>query len=127
GSKLLAEAAATMVGRVTDTVFPLRVARVEGRAIYLNRGAESSGLKVGDTLVVLSQGADIIDMDTRESLGSTEEEVGRARVTLVQPRFVKAEMEGAGTAASGMMVRRAETQASATAAPAADLPPGPRW
>lgn len=127
GSKLVATAAATMVSRITDSVFPLRVARVEGRALYLNRGEESSGLKLGDMLVVLSQGAEIIDSDTRESLGHTEEAVARARVTGVQARFVKAELDGEGTVQSGMLVRKAEAAPATPAAPAADAPTGPRW
>lgn len=126
GSRLVAEAAATMVGRITDSVFPLRVARVDGRSVYLNRGAESSNLKAGDRIVLLHQGEEIIDSDTRESLGHTEEEAGHARVSLVQPRFVKAELEGDARAQAGMLVRKA-APAPTPAPPAIDAPTGPRW
>lgn len=126
GSKLLAEAAATMVGRIADTVFPLRVAQVDGSVIYLNRGADSSGLKVGDTVSVLSPGEAVTDQDTGEVLGNTETEVARATVTQVLPRFVKAETAGGTAVKSGMLVRRAEP-ASAPRPATTDVPSGPRW
>lgn len=125
GSKLLSGAAAAMVSRITDTVFPLRVARVEGKVIYLNRGAESSGLKKGDALAVFSQGEAIIDTDTNETLGHAESDVARATVTEVLPRFVKAEITGESTVATGMLVRKADAEVAAPAA--ADTPRGPRW
>lgn len=126
GSKLLAEAAAAMVGRIADTVFPLRVAQVDGSAIYLNRGADSSGLKVGDILSVLSAGEAVTDQDTGEVLGNTETEVARATVTQVLPRFVKAETAGGTPVKSGMLVRRAEPTPAPRPA-ATDVPGGPRW
>ncbi|MGB4342721.1 MAG: CsgG/HfaB family protein [Moraxellaceae bacterium] len=125
GGKLLSGAAAAMVSRITDTVFPLRVARVEGKVIYLNRGAESSGLKKGDALAVFSQGEAIIDTDTNETLGHAETDVARATVTEVLPRFVKAEITDEATVEAGMLVRKADAAVAAPAA--ADTPRGPRW
>lgn len=125
GSKLLAEAAGTLVGRITDSVFPLRVAQVSGKTLYLNRGADSSGLKVGDVLAVIRQGDAIIDSDTGETLGHTETEVARATVTEVQARFVKADLAGDETVAAGMLVRKATAPAVPPAA--VDAPTGPRW
>jgi curli biogenesis system outer membrane secretion channel CsgG len=126
GSKLLADAATTMVSRIADTVFPLRIAQVDGATLYLNRGADSSGLKVGDQLVILSQGAAVVDQDTGESLGQTENEVGTASVTEVHARFVKALRNGDGSITPGMLVRKAA--AAPAARPAViDTPAGPRW
>lgn len=124
GSRLLAATAGTMVSRITDSVFPLRVAQASGRTLHLNRGAESSGLKAGDTLVIIRQGDAIVDQDTGETLGHTETEVGRAIVTEVQARFVKAEASTDGVS-PGMLVRKAAP--APPARPAVDTPAGPRW
>lgn len=124
GSRLLAAAAASMVSRITDSVFPLRVAQASGRTLYLNRGADSSGLKVGDTLVVIRLGDAIVDQDTGETLGQTETEVSQATVTAVQARFVKAEASTDGVG-PGMLVRKVAPAPSTR--PAADTPTGPRW
>lgn len=126
GSKLLADAASTMVSRITDAVFPLRIAQVDGKVLYLNRGADSSGLKVGDAVRVLDQGAAVIDQDTGETLGYTEADAAQAIVTDVQPRFVKVELTTGATVRPGMLVRKS----AATAAPrpeSVEVPSGPRW
>lgn len=126
GGKLLAEAAGTLVGRITDSVFPLRVAQVSGKTLYLNRGADSSGLKPGDVLAVIRQGDAIVDTDTGETLGHTETEVARVTVTDVQARFVKADITtGDEPVATGMLVRKATV--AAVPPPAVDTPTGPRW
>lgn len=126
GGKLLAEAAGTLVSRITDSVFPLRVAQVSGKTLYLNRGADSSGLKVGDVLAVIRQGDAIVDSDTGETLGHTEAEIARATVTEVQARFVKADITtGDEPVATGMLVRKATAPAVAPAT--VDAPTGPRW
>lgn len=126
GKKLIAQASQEMVTRIVGTVFPLRVAKVEGKSLYINRGNDGS-LKVGDVLVVYSQGSTIRDVDTGEELGATEEAVARATVTAVEARFTKASIDDAPEAVKdGMLVRKAEGAAAKAAAPA-ELPPGPRW
>jgi curli biogenesis system outer membrane secretion channel CsgG len=125
GKKLIAQASQEMVTRIVGSVFPLRVAKVEGKTLYINRGNDGS-LKVGDSLVVYSQGSTIRDVDTGEDLGATEEAVARATVTAVEARFTKASIDDSPEAVKdGMLVRKAEG-AAAKAAPA-ELPPGPRW
>ncbi|MDF2446618.1 MAG: penicillin-binding protein activator LpoB [Moraxellaceae bacterium] len=124
GKKLIAQAAQEMVGRIVGTVFPLRVAKSEGRTLYINRGNDGT-LKVGDALAVYSQGEAIVDQDTGEALGNTENEVARATVTAVEARFTKAELAGEATVSSGMLVKKLPADAK-PAAPA-ELPPGPRW
>lgn len=126
GSKLLADAATTMVGRIVDTVFPLRIAQVDGKMLYLNRGADSSGLKVGDRVVILNQGAVVIDQDTGETLGHAETEVTTAVIAEVQPRFVKAERVGEAVVQAGMLVRKSSA-APAIPPASVDIPSGPRW
>lgn len=124
GKKLITQAAQEMVSRIVGTVYPLRVAKVEGKTLYINRGNDGT-LKVGDVLAVYSQGDAIVDKDTGEALGNTESEVGRATVTTVEARFTKADLQDAGEARQGMRVKKPATDAKA-AAPA-ELPAGPRW
>lgn len=127
GKQLIAKASQEMVNRIINSVFPLRVAKVEGTSLYLNRGNDGT-LKVGDVLAVFSQGEAIVDQDNGETLGNTEAEVGRAIVTAVEARFtkaeIKAEIKDGAAVKNGMLVRKLPPEA----APApADLPAGPRW
>jgi curli biogenesis system outer membrane secretion channel CsgG len=125
GQKLLAQAAQEMVGRIVNTVYPVRVAKADGKTLYLNRGSDGT-LKVGDVIAVFSQGESIRDQDTGEDLGATETEVGRATVVSVEPRFTKAELLGDAAAKEGMLVRKVEgAKAAAEAKP--DVTAGPRW
>jgi len=59
---------------VWSGVFPLKIAKVTGNTVYINRGS-GVDFEVGDHLSVLAQGEGLIDPDTGESLGSAEEEV----------------------------------------------------
>lgn len=125
GKKLIAQAAQEMVSRIVGTVFPLRIAKVDGKTLYLNRGNDGT-LKAGDVLAVFSQGGSIRDMDTGEELGATENEVARATVTAVEARFTKAELlPDGGSVGEGMLVKK--LPADARPASPVDLPAGPRW
>lgn len=123
GKQLIVQAAQEMVNRITNTVYPVKVAKVDGKTVYLNRGA-GSGFKVGDTVSIYSQGDAVVDQDTREALGYTENEVTEARITAVDARFTKAELATDAAVKEGMLVKPA---AAEKAAAPADLPAGPRW
>ena len=122
--QLVAQAAQEMVTRIVNTVYPLRVARVDGKTLYLNRGNDGS-LKVGDRLAVYSQGEAITDQDTGEVLGNTEQEVAQAVVTAVEARFSKAELQNDASVQPGMLVK--PRPAEAPAAVPVDVTAGPRW
>lgn len=124
GRQLLAQAAQEMVTRIINTVYPLRVAKVDGKTLYLNRGNDGS-LKVGDRLAVFSQGEAITDQDTGEVLGNTEQAVAQAVVTAVEARFSKAELQNDATVQQGMLVK--PLPAAAPAAAPVDVTAGPRW
>lgn len=127
GKKLIAQATQEMVTRIVGTVFPLRVAKIDGKTLYINRGNDGS-LKVGDALVIYSQGATLRDADTGEDLGNTEAEVARATVTTVEARFTKADVDGdAAPVKDGMLVKKDASAAAAKPAAQAELPAGPRW
>ncbi len=57
-----------------------KVVMMKGAGVIINSGKEG-GVKVGDVFVVVRKGEDLIDPDTGESLGSSEEELGVIQVT----------------------------------------------
>lgn len=122
GKNLISQAAQEMVSRITNAVYPVKVAKVDGKTLYLNRGADGN-LKKGDLLSIYSQGDAVTDQDTGEVLGNTENPVAQAVVTSVEARFTKAELQDEAAVKEGMLVKKLPP---AKAAPA-ELPPGPRW
>lgn len=125
--RLITDTARVAVARVMDAVFPLKVVKIDGRSLYLNRGAEVSGLKLGDSVNVLKPGDAMTDPDTGESLGQTEQVAATAKVVEIQPRFTRIELEGdAGGVSEGMLVRR-QDGTPARAAPASLPTTGPAW
>lgn len=100
-----------IVNGIVEGVFPLKIIKVEGGKVYINRGAGVS-FKVGDVLTVLTQGDGLVDPDTGESLGSAEEEVGRVEVDGIQKKFSTAKiLTGAGQIKEGAIVRLGEQEA----------------
>lgn len=82
-----------------------RVARVDGKQIYLNIGA-SSGVKVGDKFSIFEAGEPIIDPATGANLGSAEKRTGTCTVTDVQDKFSIATLDGASTASVKSIIRK---------------------
>jgi TolB-like protein len=94
-----------IVNGVVEGVFPLKIVKIMGDKVYINRGTGVS-FKVGDILAVLSQGEGLIDPDTGESLGSAEEEIGRVEVVTIQKKFSTAKiLSGAGKIKKDAIVR----------------------
>ncbi|MGH8492775.1 MAG: CsgG/HfaB family protein [Moraxellaceae bacterium] len=122
GKDLISLASQEMVSRITNAVYPVKISKVDGKTLYLNRGADGN-LKVGDLLSVYSQGEAVTDQDTGEVLGNTENEVAKAKVISVEARFTKAELQNDASAKEGMLVKKLPPEKAAPA----ELPPGPRW
>jgi len=94
-----------IVNGIVEGVFPLKVIKVEGDKVYINRG-DGVAFKVGDTLSVVTLGEGLLDPDTGEVLGSAEEVVGTVEVTDIQNKFSVAKVvTGAGKIAKGAVVR----------------------
>ena len=94
-----------IVNGIVEGVFPLKIIKITGNKVYINRGAGVS-FKVGDTLTVMSQGEGLVDPDTGESLGSAEEVVGQVEVDAIQKKFSTAKIvSGAGQIKKGAIVR----------------------
>jgi len=80
-----------IVNSVVDGVFPVKVMKVTGNEIYLNRGTGAPFSK-GSVLVIYVEGEQLVDPDTGEKLGSTEIEVGKIKITEILQKFSKAEL-----------------------------------
>ena len=94
-----------IVNGIVEGVFPLKIIKITGNNVYINRGAGVS-FKVGDSLAVMAQGEGLVDPGTGESLGSAEEEVGRVEVDAIQKKFSTAKIvSGAGQIKVGGIVR----------------------
>ncbi len=122
GKDLIAQASQEMVSRITNAVYPVKVAKIDGKTLYLNRGADGN-LKVGDLLSIYSLGEAVTDQDNGELLGNTENPVAQAIVISIEARFTKAELQGEASVQEGMLVKKLTP---AKPVPA-ELPPGPRW
>jgi curli biogenesis system outer membrane secretion channel CsgG len=87
-SRSLAEKIAV---HVADVIFPIKVLIKGDNEITINRG-DGAGVAVGDTFNVFALGKEMIDPDTKESLGRQEVKVGQVKITEVDPKFSKAQI-----------------------------------
>lgn len=76
---------------VTDVIFPMKVLIKNDKEVTINRG-EGAGVTVGDTFNVFALGKQLIDPDTGEKLGNQEVNVGKVKITEVDPKFSKAQV-----------------------------------
>lgn len=90
-TKMAKDVSAQMADQLVDAVFPMKVLNAQGKQVWINRGKDG-GLKIGDELKVFRPGIDLIDPDTGEFLGSSEMEIGKIKVTRVNPKFTIAEI-----------------------------------
>ena len=73
----LTKAMVNMMKQLESQPWKGKIAKVSGNQLYINAGMKT-GLKVGDKLDVYRVGEDIIDPDTHQKLGTTEDRVGQA-------------------------------------------------
>ena len=91
-TKLSKKVAAQMADQLVDIVFPMKVLSRKNKQVFINRGKDG-GLKVGSVLNVYEPGEQLIDPDTGESLGATEEFAGKIKVVRINPKFTIAEIK----------------------------------
>ena len=103
----LSKAATTLANMVADSIFPIQVLSVKDKRIWVNRG-DDSGMKIGDIFEVFEPGEEMIDPQTGESLGATEMEAGRAKITRVNPKVSVMDMISgdASQVKAGFILRR---------------------
>jgi curli biogenesis system outer membrane secretion channel CsgG len=78
-----------IANRIADVIFPAKILLKDDSGVTINRG-EGAGVAIGDVFNVYALGQELIDPDTKESLGHQEVKVGRVRITEVDPKFSKA-------------------------------------
>jgi len=87
---LTANASRNLAEKLTQSLFPVKIAKVSGDQVYLNYGA--GFLDSGEVLKVVTLGEGFEDPDTGEILGAEEELVGLVRVKTLKPSFSIAEI-----------------------------------
>ncbi len=96
--------AGKIANHVADVIFPAKVLTKRDKQIMINRG-DGTGIVVGQTWNVFAVGEELIDPDTKESLGREEVLVGKARVVSVQPKSTTAELLEDNGVAVGAVLR----------------------
>jgi curli biogenesis system outer membrane secretion channel CsgG len=81
-SRSMAEKIAT---HIADVIFPAKVLLKRDDTVTINRG-EGGGVKEGDVFNVFALGEEMIDPDTKESLGREEVKVGKVKISQVNPK-----------------------------------------
>lgn len=107
-SVLAKKVSAQMVDQLLDLVFPVRILKVQGDRVYLNRGKDG-GFRKGMTLKVFVEGEALVDPYTNEVLGSAEEYAGKIKVTRINPKFTLATVVDRSTGTeivAGCIVRK---------------------
>lgn len=86
-TKMAKDVSGKLATQFVAQVYPMKVIkRTANGQLIINRG-QDGGLKKGDKLVVFSAGEELIDPDTGESLGSSEEYIGEVSVTRINPKI----------------------------------------
>src|SRR5487761_1937938 len=85
------ELAQKIANRVADVIFPAKILVRRDKEVTINRG-EGGGVAIGDTFNVFAPGNELIDPDTKESLGREEVKVGQVKITQVNPKTSTAEI-----------------------------------
>jgi hypothetical protein len=80
-----------IANHVVDVIFPAKVLIKNDNEVTINRG-DGAGVAVGDVFNVFALGQELIDPDTKESLGHQEVKVGQVKITEVDPKFSKAQI-----------------------------------
>jgi curli biogenesis system outer membrane secretion channel CsgG len=86
---LVTQAAKKIADMVSDALYPIRVAAVgDTGAIILNQGGKR--FSEGEIFEVHKKGSDIVDPDTKQSLGQEEIPLATVKITKVLPRIAYA-------------------------------------
>src|SRR3990170_984975 len=85
------EMSGKIANRVTDVIFPPKVLSRRDKQITINWG-DGTDIAVGQIWNVFAVGEELIDPDTKESLGREEILIGKAKITSVLPKTSTAEI-----------------------------------
>ena len=85
------EMSGKIANRVTDVIFPPKVLSKRDKQITINRG-DGTDIAVGQIWNVFAVGEELIDPDTKESLGREEILIGKVKIVGVLPKTSTAEI-----------------------------------
>lgn len=85
------EMAGKIANRVTDVIFPPKVLSKRDKQITINRG-DGTDIAVGQIWNAFAIGEELIDPDTKESLGREEILIGKIKITSVLSKTSTAEI-----------------------------------
>jgi curli biogenesis system outer membrane secretion channel CsgG len=74
-----------IANHLVDVLFPAKVLIKRDNTVTINRG-DGAGVAEGDVFNVFALGDEMIDPDTKESLGREEVKVGKVKITQVNPK-----------------------------------------
>lgn len=84
-------AANQLVEKIIDNIYPIRIASIDKTGqVIINQGG--SRIAVGQVLNIYSQGKELFDADTKESLGTTETLIATIQIDRVLPRISYAKL-----------------------------------
>ncbi len=93
--RLIARTARTLAEEIsrktTDSVYPARVLAKTGKQVTINRG-QGGNIAMGQIWILCAQGEELVDPDTKESLGRQEVPVGKVKITSVLPKYAIGEL-----------------------------------
>jgi len=95
-----------IANHIADVIFPAKILIKRDTEVTINRG-EGGGVAVGDTFNVFALGQELIDPDTKESLGREEVKVGKVKITEVDPKMSKAQVLEDTGIDKGALLRKA--------------------
>jgi curli biogenesis system outer membrane secretion channel CsgG len=95
-----------IANHLADVIFPIKVLVRRDKEVTINRG-EGGGVAVGETFNVFALGQELIDPDTKESLGREEVKVGTVKITQVNPKTSQAEILDDAGIDKGAILRKA--------------------
>ena len=81
----IGKAADHLVRGMLDAIYPMRVVKVIGDQVIVNRG--KGAVKVGERFRIFLVGEELVDPQSGESLGQMEVEVGKGVISEVRPKF----------------------------------------
>ena len=85
-TKMAKAVSAELADQFVDAVYPMKVVkRTRSNQVIINRGKDG-GLKKGQKYEVFFAGEELVDPDTGESLGSSEEFVGTIKIVRINPK-----------------------------------------
>lgn len=96
-----------IANRVADVIFPAKVLIKRDTQVTINRG-EGGGVAAGDVFNVFALGEELIDPDTKESLGREEVKVGKVKISQVNPKTSMADIVEDTGIDKGAVLRKAK-------------------